>query len=172
MNNPGYIKSCKFLIPLHMSRLADLLQSVQIILPSQDRGKNRLEFLRILKNSDASLPWKISGCFAIMHFLGIWSEQMPLYEYKCSKCGAVFEVLQKVSEPPLKKCIKCGGSVTKLITAAAIQFKGSGWYVNDYAHKEKNAAHPETMSVPQAADSSSSHASKKAESEKTAKNKS
>jgi putative FmdB family regulatory protein len=60
---------------------------------------------------------------------------MPLYEYKCSKCKTKFEVIQKVAEPPLKKCIKCGGSVTKTISAPAIQFKGSGWYITDYAKK-------------------------------------
>jgi len=60
---------------------------------------------------------------------------MPLYEYKCSKCCIVFEIIQKVAEPPLKKCIQCGGAVTKTISAPAIQFKGSGWYVTDYAKK-------------------------------------
>jgi putative FmdB family regulatory protein len=60
---------------------------------------------------------------------------MPLYEYECSKCHAKFEVIQKVTDPPLKKCIKCGGAVTKTITAPAIQFKGSGWYITDYAKK-------------------------------------
>ena len=58
---------------------------------------------------------------------------MPLYEYKCSKCHAKFEVIQKFTDPPLKKCIKCGGAVKKTITAPAIQFKGSGWYITDYA---------------------------------------
>lgn len=61
---------------------------------------------------------------------------MPLYEYKCSKCGTVFEILQKVGEQPLKKCIKCGGSVKKLVSSPAIQFKGSGWYITDYAQKK------------------------------------
>jgi putative FmdB family regulatory protein len=60
---------------------------------------------------------------------------MPLYEYKCLKCNTVFEVIQKVSDPRLKKCIKCGGPVTKTISAPAIQFKGSGWYITDYAKK-------------------------------------
>jgi len=64
---------------------------------------------------------------------------MPLYEYKCSKCKTKFEVIQKVAEPPLKKCIKCGGAVTKIISAPAIQFKGSGWYVTDYAKKSRPA---------------------------------
>jgi len=64
---------------------------------------------------------------------------MPLYEYKCSKCGAVFEVLQKINDPPLKKCIRCQGPVEKLLSPPALQFKGSGWYVTDYASKAKQA---------------------------------
>lgn len=60
---------------------------------------------------------------------------MPLYEYKCDKCGAVLEVIQKVADPPLTKCAKCGGQLKKLISSPAIQFKGSGWYVTDYGHK-------------------------------------
>ena len=62
---------------------------------------------------------------------------MPLYEYKCSRCRSVFEVLQKVSDPPLKKCIQCGGAVKKTVSSPAIQFKGSGWYITDYARKAK-----------------------------------
>jgi len=65
---------------------------------------------------------------------------MPLYEYKCSKCGSVFEVIQKVDAPPLKKCLKCAGSVQKIISSSALQFKGSGWYVTDYAQKDKKKA--------------------------------
>jgi putative FmdB family regulatory protein len=60
---------------------------------------------------------------------------MPLYEYKCSKCGACFEIIQKVNDPPIKTCIKCGGPATKAISAPAIQFKGSGFYITDYAKK-------------------------------------
>jgi putative FmdB family regulatory protein len=60
---------------------------------------------------------------------------MPLYEYKCIKCGSVFEVLQKVDDLPLKKCIHCQGTVKKLLSPPALQFKGSGWYVTDYASK-------------------------------------
>jgi putative FmdB family regulatory protein len=63
---------------------------------------------------------------------------MPLYEYKCSKCKAKFEVIQKVTDPPLKTCIKCGGAVTKTISAPSIQFKGSGWYITDYAKKPRS----------------------------------
>src|SRR5258708_23011842 len=58
---------------------------------------------------------------------------MPLYEYQCSKCGNVFEVIQKFSDAPLKKHQGCGGKVEKLISASAFQLKGSGWYATDYA---------------------------------------
>jgi putative FmdB family regulatory protein len=57
---------------------------------------------------------------------------MPLYEYKCAKCGDVFELIQKFSDEPLHEHPGCGGAVEKLVSAAALQFKGSGWYVNDY----------------------------------------
>jgi putative FmdB family regulatory protein len=65
---------------------------------------------------------------------------MPLYEYKCSKCGSVFEVIQKVTETPLKKCLKCGAPAQKVISPPALQFKGSGWYITDYAQKSSNPA--------------------------------
>lgn len=58
---------------------------------------------------------------------------MPLYEYQCGKCGSVFEVIQKFSDQPLAVHESCGGAVERLISAAALQFKGAGWYVNDYA---------------------------------------
>ncbi len=58
---------------------------------------------------------------------------MPNYEYECKKCHHRFEKLQKFSDPMVKKCPKCGGSVEQLISAPAVQFKGSGWYVTDYA---------------------------------------
>jgi putative FmdB family regulatory protein len=58
---------------------------------------------------------------------------MPLYEYKCHSCGEVFEVLQKFSDEPLTVHEKCGGSLERLISPPAFQFKGSGWYVTDYA---------------------------------------
>ena len=57
---------------------------------------------------------------------------MPLYEYRCEKCGR-FESLQKVSDAPHKTCPTCGASVERLISAPAFQFKGSGWYITDYA---------------------------------------
>ena len=60
---------------------------------------------------------------------------MPLYEYQCEKCGHRFEKIQKFSDPMVKKCPKCGGRVEQMISAPAVQFKGSGWYVTDYANK-------------------------------------
>ena len=60
---------------------------------------------------------------------------MPIYEYSCSKCGKTIEVIQKFSDPVLKKHQGCGGSLTKLVSAAGFQFKGTGWYVTDYARK-------------------------------------
>lgn len=60
---------------------------------------------------------------------------MPLYEYQCKKCHHRFERIQKFSDPIVKKCPECGGPVEQMISAPAIQFKGSGWYVNDYAKK-------------------------------------
>lgn len=61
---------------------------------------------------------------------------MPLYEYECVKCGRRTEKIESVSGPHLKKCPHCGGKVEALISAPAIQFKGSGWYVTDYAAKK------------------------------------
>ena len=62
---------------------------------------------------------------------------MPLYEYKCKKCKHKFEKIRKFSDPPIKKCPECGGPVEKLLHAPAVQFKGTGWYVTDYAGKNK-----------------------------------
>jgi putative FmdB family regulatory protein len=60
---------------------------------------------------------------------------VPLYEYKCLKCGRHTEKIESVSGPHLRKCPHCGGKVESVITAPAIKFKGAGWYVNDYAGK-------------------------------------
>jgi putative FmdB family regulatory protein len=60
---------------------------------------------------------------------------MPIYEYECAKCGQKIEVIQKMSDKPLKKHDGCGGALTKLISASGFQFKGTGWYVTDYARK-------------------------------------
>jgi len=60
---------------------------------------------------------------------------MPLYEYQCDVCGSRFEVIQKYSDGPVEACTSCGGAVKKLMSSPAIQFKGSGWYITDYARK-------------------------------------
>jgi len=60
---------------------------------------------------------------------------MPLYEYECKKCGHRFERIQRFSDPLVKKCPECGGKVEQVLSAPAVQFKGSGWYVTDYAKK-------------------------------------
>lgn len=66
---------------------------------------------------------------------------MPIYEYTCQRCGD-FEVMQRISEDPLKKCPTCGTKVSKLISRSAFHLKGSGWYITDYARNGsgKNAS--------------------------------
>jgi putative FmdB family regulatory protein len=63
---------------------------------------------------------------------------MPIYEFECKKCKAHIEVFQKVSDKPPTKCRNCGGKLERQISAPAIQFKGSGWYVTDYAKTTKS----------------------------------
>jgi putative FmdB family regulatory protein len=65
---------------------------------------------------------------------------VPLYEYECKKCKHRFEKIQKFSDKPLKKCPECGGPVEQLLSAPAAHFKGSGWYVTDYARKGGGAS--------------------------------
>jgi putative FmdB family regulatory protein len=60
---------------------------------------------------------------------------MPIYEYDCDTCGT-FEVSQRITENPLRRCPKCKGKVRKLISSTSFQLKGSGWYVTDYAGKD------------------------------------
>jgi len=62
---------------------------------------------------------------------------VPVYEYVCQSCQHRFEVKQSISDPPVSSCSRCGQSVTKVISAPAIMFKGSGWYVTDYSDKLK-----------------------------------
>ncbi len=64
---------------------------------------------------------------------------MPIYEYSCKKCGAHMEVMQKVSDKPLARHAKCGGKLEKEWSRTGFQFKGSGWYVTDYAGKKSDA---------------------------------
>jgi putative FmdB family regulatory protein len=65
---------------------------------------------------------------------------VPLYEYQCKKCHSLTERIQKFSDPPLTVCPHCGGELEQLISAPAVQFKGSGWYVTDYARSGKGAS--------------------------------
>ena len=60
---------------------------------------------------------------------------MPLYEYRCEDCGETIEIIQKFADPPLSRCDVCGGALERLLSAPAIQFRGSGWYVTDYSGK-------------------------------------
>ena len=64
---------------------------------------------------------------------------MPLYEYECSACKRRFELLKKFSDEPAQVCIHCGGPAVRLLSSPAIQFKGTGWYVTDYAAKSAPA---------------------------------
>ena len=74
---------------------------------------------------------------AISHFRN-YNRPMPIYEFECKKCKAHIEVFQKVSDKPPTKCRNCGGKLERKISAPAIQFKGSGWYVTDYAKTTKS----------------------------------
>ena len=65
---------------------------------------------------------------------------MPIYEYECESCDERFELMQKFSDKPVKKCPKCGGAVHKVLSPPALLFKGSGWYVTDYANPERKKA--------------------------------
>jgi putative FmdB family regulatory protein len=101
---------------------------------------------------------------------------MPIYEYECAKCGKRIEVIQKMSDKPLKKHADCGGTLTKLISAAGFQFKGTGWYVTDYARKgsaaETKSETSESKDSPSTKDGSSNgnkEGSSKAGTEKAGK---
>ena len=73
---------------------------------------------------------------------------MPLYEYECDSCGHRFEVIQKFSDAPLTEHDKCGGPVERLLSAPALQFKGTGWYVTDYGRGNSGPAKPESKTEP------------------------
>ncbi len=71
---------------------------------------------------------------------------MPIYEYECENCGRRYEVWQKITDPPLTTCEACKGKLNKLISQSSFILKGSGWYVTDYARKEKKAEKKEDSS--------------------------
>ncbi len=99
---------------------------------------------------------------------------MPLYEYQCKKCHHRFEKIQKFSDKHMKKCPDCGGPVEQMISAPAVQFKGSGWYVTDYAKKGSSAgsnSSSESESSTKDAPSKDSKETKKEEKPKAEKKK-
>ena len=87
---------------------------------------------------------------------------MPIYEYECKKCKAHIEVFQKMADKAPVKCRKCGGRLEKLFSASAIQFKGSGWYVTDYADNGKKAAAKAESETSSGDDKKSDNSDKKA----------
>jgi putative FmdB family regulatory protein len=95
---------------------------------------------------------------------------MPIYEYECAKCGDRIEVIQKMSDDPLKKHEGCGGKLTKLISAAGFQFKGTGWYVTDYARKGSTEAAESSKNDSASRDSKDSKESKQSASKETSSN--
>jgi putative FmdB family regulatory protein len=101
---------------------------------------------------------------------------MPIYEYQCTKCNERTEVIQKFSDPPYAVCDKCGGDVRKLMSAPAIQFKGSGFYKTDYASAaskaETKAGSSETKSESSSGDSKPSESKSETKSESKAESKS
>jgi putative FmdB family regulatory protein len=79
---------------------------------------------------------------------------MPIYEYACAKCGAHIEVIQKVGEPPLKRCSKCRGRLEKKVSRTSFQLKGSGWYKTDYSSKHTPSAKDKSEKVDKKSDTS------------------
>jgi putative FmdB family regulatory protein len=89
---------------------------------------------------------------------------MPLYEYECEQCGARFEVIQRFSDPAIDACRVCSGPVHKLISSPAIHFKGTGWYITDYARKNGSGAPAADGSTAPHAETKSDSASPKSDS--------
>ena len=88
---------------------------------------------------------------------------MPTYEYECPKCPRVFEVRQRITEPPLETCDRCGGPIHRLLSAAPFILKGEGWYVTDYpseARKKGTSSESSSKESPAAAKSSESSETK------------
>ena len=75
---------------------------------------------------------------------------MPIYEYKCRKCGKQYEAFQGINEPDLKNCKFCKGNVHKLVSLSSFSLKGSGWYTTDYAGKKAKTAKTEKAQTSEA----------------------
>jgi putative FmdB family regulatory protein len=95
---------------------------------------------------------------------------MPLYEYQCDACAHRFEVIQQYKDAPIDVCPKCGGTVKKLLSSPAIQFKGSGFYITDYARKGSDSA--TTKSGEAKSDSTSSESKSESKTETKSESKS
>ncbi len=104
--------------------------------------------------------------------LELEKERMPIYEYACRKCGAHIEILQKLTDKPLTKCRKCGGKLEKQWSASGIQFKGSGWYVTDYAGRKSSDAKEEKKGAAEEKKSAASDAAATGEPAKDKRDKS
>lgn len=94
---------------------------------------------------------------------------MPNYEYLCKDCGHRFEQIRKFSDKPLKKCPECGGVIEQVISAPAVQFKGSGWYVTDYAKKGSSSGSSSSSSSEGDSDSKDTKDSKDSKDSKDTK---
>jgi putative FmdB family regulatory protein len=92
---------------------------------------------------------------------------MPIYEYKCSKCGHINEKWQKFSDPPLRKCDVCGGPVNKIISQNTFHLKGTGWYVTDYTSKPSGYKPGKKEKKEKTTKDNSKNASKKVPNENT-----
>lgn len=73
---------------------------------------------------------------------------MPIYEYKCTKCGKQHEIMQKITDKPLTECSECGGKMKKMISNTSFVLKGTGWYATDYAGSKSASARPKTEKAP------------------------
>jgi len=93
---------------------------------------------------------------------------MPIYEYECSKCGRIDEVLQKFSDKPLVKCKHCSGRLHKLISQNCFHLKGNGWYITDYAKKSQSSSTPSNKGKQKSSQSSEISSEKPKMSEKPA----
>src|ERR1700689_5893171 len=124
----------------------------------------------------AALDWTAEGgCpHTVFVRIDIRYFAMPLYEYECKKCHHRFEKIQKFSDPILKKCPECGGPIEQMISAPAVQFKGSGWYVTDYPKKSSgsSASSSDSTSKSESKSDSKNESSSKSESKKDDKPKS
>ena len=89
---------------------------------------------------------------------------MPIYEYVCEQCGECTEAIQRLADPPLSECLKCGGRLRKKVSAPAFQFKGTGWYVTDYARKGESGKSSESGKSGESGKSSESGSSGSSES--------